>query len=60
MIIVTLRKGADGLYYPVTTSDQLLTEHITNVDLEALNDKGLEKTRYVAAAHGWKVEVVSE
>ena len=55
MMPINLYKGHDGLFYPCCESDKLLMQHCVNTDLEALNEKGLEKARYVALAHDWQI-----
>ena len=61
MITINLiRRKADNLYYPVVNADKMLMQHCINEDLTALNNNGLHKAKYVAAAHSWKIEIKEE
>lgn len=58
MLIITVGKSkVDGLYYPETKADEQLMQHCVNTDLVALNEEGLEKAAFIAAAHDWRIEV---
>jgi len=46
------------LYFPLTEADKFLMQHVMNEDLSALNAHGLDKARYVAAAHDWHIEIL--
>lgn len=46
------------MWQPVTEADLYLMQHCMNEDLIAVNTVGLDKLRYVAAAHDWEVKVI--
>jgi hypothetical protein len=58
MITIKLKKQIDGYYYPVTDANKALMQHCANEDLDCLNEKGLDKCKQVATAHGWFIEIV--
>lgn len=59
---IVLRKHSIGyekfIYQPISESDLKLMQHCINEDLIYLNEDGLDKVRYIAAAHDWKIEVI--
>lgn len=62
MITIVLKKESIGysnnIYVPQTSADKHLMQHCVNEDLDSLNEEGLSKAHYIAAAHEWRIEVI--
>jgi len=58
--LTLIHREIDGLYHPKYPDELGLIQHLMNNDLYALNEKGLEKLKIVAKAHGWFLDILEE